>query len=111
MMSYITNQNVEKFMHEGYFSLEDVDEEHSNFTCKLQNLDKGKKILKLKQLLLYSSGLSFSAREKVLNNLKSILFPVKNLDKISTREPTPVLTTEPIKIKKYKLKLRQEFTN
>ena len=60
-------------------------------------------------------GLSFSAREKVLNNFKSRLFPIKNFDRIPTREPTleptPELATEPNKHKKSKLKLQQEFIN
>ena len=53
----------------------------------------------------------FSAREKVLNNIKSRLFPIKNLDKISTREPTPKLAPESTKHKKSKLKLQKEFIN
>ena len=40
-------------------------------------------------------GLLFSAREKVLNNFKIRLFPIKNLDKISTPEPAAVPGTEP----------------
>ena len=38
--------------------------------------------------------LLFSAREKVLNNFKSRLFVIKNLDKIPTREPTPEKAAE-----------------
>ena len=41
----------------------------------------------------------------------SRLFPVKNLDKIPTRKPTPELATEPTKRKKSKLKLQQKFMN
>ena len=53
-----------------------------------------------------------SAREKVLNNFKSRLFPIKILDKILTGEPTPELATEPTKQqKKSKLKLQQDFMN
>ena len=51
-------------------------------------------------------GLLFNAREKVINNFKSRLFPIRNLDKIPTREPTreltPELSTEPTKQKKSK---------
>ena len=53
----------------------------------------------------------FTAREKVLNNFKSRYFPIKNLDKIPTREPTPELATERTKHKKSKLKLKQEIMN
>ena len=53
----------------------------------------------------------FNAREKYFNNFKSRLFPIKNLDKIPTREPTPELATEPTTQKKSKLKLQQEFMN
>ena len=53
----------------------------------------------------------FSAREKVLHNFRSRLFPIENLDKIPTREPTPELVTEPTKQKESKLKLKQKFVN
>ena len=53
----------------------------------------------------------FSARENVLNNVKSRLFQIKHLDKISTCEPSPDLATEPTKNKKSTLKLQQEFMN
>ena len=55
--------------------------------------------------------LSFSVREKVLNNIKSRLFPIKNLDKIPTRDPAPELAIEPTKHRNSKLKLQQEFIN
>ena len=51
----------------------------------------------------------FSARENVLNNFKSRLFPIKNWDKISARKPTREPEIEPAKHKKSKLKLEQEF--
>ena len=37
----------------------------------------------------------FSARETVLNSFKIRLFPIKNFDKVPTREPTPEPATEP----------------
>ena len=40
-------------------------------------------------------GSLFSARKKVLNSFKSRLFPIKNLDKIATREPKPEKAAEP----------------
>ena len=65
----------------------------------------------MKKKLLKYLGLLFSAREKVHNNfkIKSILLPIKNWDKIptreTTREPTSELATEPTKHKKFKLRL------
>ena len=63
-------------MHEGYLSLEDADDQQSNFAAKLKNLDKGKKQLK-KCFLQNNLGLFFRAREKLLNNFKSRLFSKK----------------------------------
>ena len=34
-------------------------------------------------------------QERVLNNFKSRLFPIRNLDKILTREPTSQVAIEP----------------
>ena len=45
-------------MHEGYLSLEDADDQQSNFAAKLKNLDKGKKQLK-KCFLQNNLGLFF----------------------------------------------------
>ena len=77
-----------------------------------------------KKSFLNNLGLLFSAREKILDNFKSILFPIKYLDKIPTRQPTPKpatkpeVATEPRKATKAKnkrkispLKLREEFLN
>ena len=70
-----------------------------------------------KKYFLNKLELLFSAREKFLNSFKSRFFPIKNLDKIPTREPA----TEPTKATKVKkaktirkissLKLREEFLN
>ena len=44
----------------------------------------------LKKSIFQSNlGLLFSAREKGLYNVKSRLFPMKNLDNIPTRHSTP----------------------
>ena len=91
-------------IHEGYSSLEDSVEEQSNFASKLNNfLDKGKKIIE-KEFFINNLGLLFSAREKLLNNFRNRLFPIKHLDRIPTCEPsresTPELATEPTKYKK-----------
>ena len=48
-------------------------------------------------------------QKKVLNNFKSRLFPIKNLDKIPTRELAPEQATQPTKHKKSKLKSQQKF--
>ena len=126
-MSYSINQNVKMFttfvniiyllfflrdIHEGYLSLEDADDEQYNLVAKLNNLDKGtRELKKWKRGFFNNLGLLFSAREKLLNNFKSRLFPIKNLDKISTSEPTPELEIEPTKQKESELKFQQEFMN
>ena len=92
------------------FSLEDADDEQSDFAAKLMNLDKVKKTVE-KRPFLNNLRLFFSAREKVLNNFKSRLFSIKNLEKYPTRESTTELATEPIKRSKSKLELQQELMN
>ena len=78
-------------------------------------------------LFLNNLDLLFSAREKVLNSFKSRFFPIKNLDKIPSRDPgtepatesevatepalKPATETTPTKHKKSKLKLQQNFIN
>ena len=58
--------------------MEVADDGKSNFAAKLKNLNKGKK--QLKKVFLNNLGLLlFSAREKVLNNFKSRLFPIIKL--------------------------------
>ena len=50
-------------------------------------------------------------QKKILITWKEEFFPIKNLDKISTCEPTPEWATEQTKYKKSKLKLQPEFMN
>ena len=64
-----------------------------------------------KNVFLNNLGLFFSAREKILNNLKNKLFPIKNLEKTSTRELAPELAPGPTKHKLSNIKLQQEFMN
>ena len=70
-----------------------------------------------KSYFLNNLGFLFSAREKVLNSFISRLFPIKDLDKIPTREPAtePEVATEPtkekIKCKISSLKLCKDFLN
>ena len=45
------------------------------------------------------------------NNFIRRLFPIKDLDKILTGEPTLELATQPTKHKKSKSKLQHEFMN
>ena len=52
-----------------FFSF-NTDDEQSNFTAKLKNLDKYKKAIE-RESLLDNLELFFSAKEKVLNNFKS----------------------------------------
>lgn len=61
----------------------------------------------MKVNFLRDLGLSFNARENVLNMFKIRFFPIKNLGKISTREPP----LEPIKQQKSKLKLQLVIVN
>ena len=61
--------------------------------------------------VLNNLGLLFSAREKILNDFKSRLFPIKSLDEIPALEPKPEVTTELTKQKKSKLKWQQESMN
>ena len=64
-----------------------------------------------KKTFLNNIGLLFTAREKVLNSFKRRLFPIKNLEKIATREAAAEPDTDktPTKHKKSKLKLQLEF--
>ena len=65
---------------------------------------------------LNNLGLLFSTREKVLNRFKSKVSPIKNLDKITTRELTEPATElevakEPTKVTKCKNKTQNIFFN
>ena len=63
-------------------SLEDADEKPTKFAAKLQSFSF-KAIETLKNVIgTINLGLLLSAREKVLNNFKYRIFPIKNLDKI-----------------------------
>ena len=97
-------------IHERHLSIEKADDKQSNFTNELKNFDIGMKGLEIKSFL-NNLGLLFSARQKVPNSFKSRLFPIKNLDKITTREPAAETAAEktPTKNQKSKLKLQQEF--
>ena len=92
-------------IHERYLSLNDPDDKQSNFARELKNGNKGKK-----QVISHYFNRTWNyAREKVLNNLEYRLFPIKNLDKIPTREAKPELAKEPSKHKKPKSKLQQKL--
>ena len=81
--------------------------------------------MKISLFFLDNLRLLFSLREKVLNSFRKRLFPIKNLDQIPIREPTPQpevakepATTEPTKATKAKtkrkistLKLREKILN
>ena len=85
-------------MHNGYLSLK------TNFAIESKKIYKGTKALE-KKSFLNNLELLFSPREKTIDNLKSRLFPIKNLDKIPTCQPTqatepaiePEVATEPTK--------------
>ena len=94
--------NINCLLHEGYLSLEYVDDEESNFAIELKSFDKGIKAVERKFFFLNNLRLLFRVREKVLHRFKSRLFPLKNFDEISTGELAPEWAPEPIKRKKYK---------
>ena len=73
----LTNYCFLRDIHKGYLSLEDADNNESKFATELKNFNKGIKTLE-KKSFLNNLGLSFSAREKVLNSFKRRLFPIKN---------------------------------
>ena len=76
-------------------SIKSADLKQRNFATELKNFKKGTERLE-NTSLLKNLGLLFSGREKVLSfdSLNSRLFPIKNLDKISTRQSTPELAVE-----------------
>ena len=57
-------------------------------------MKKKKKTIE-KEFFLSNLRLLFSARENVLTNFKSTLFPTKDLNKVSTREPMTELVRKP----------------
>ena len=88
-------------------ALKDADDDQSNFAAKIKALEKeNKNNLKLIIKIIFWNNLEllFSARENVLNTFKSRLFPIKNLDKIPTRESTSEVATEPTKATKAETK-------
>ena len=91
--------------------------------CVVRKLRDVGKVSVEKRSFLYDVGLFLSEREEILNIFKSKLFPIKNLDNISTPEPalepapeptpkpTVFDTPEPTKAKtkNYSLKLHENF--
>ena len=68
--------------------LVNMDLKQSNFITDLKNFEKGTKSLEEKSFL-NNLGLLFSPRKNVFNSFKNRLFPIKDVDKILTYEPTP----------------------
>ena len=102
-------------IHERYLSLKDVDDEQIKFAKKSKNIDKSMKPVK-KKLFISNTGLFFTAREKVLNNFKNRLFPIRDLEPEPEPESEP--KTEPKHRKsslksslKSSIKSREEFLN
>ena len=81
------------------------------FVTESKKLDKGIKTIG-KRSFLSNLGLFFSSREKVLNNFRSKLFPVRILDKIPIREATFESAFEPAPeiAKATKVKTKQEIS-
>ena len=63
-------------IHEGYLSLKDTNDEQIKFPNKLESIDKSIKFIE-KKFFLSNIGLSFTAREKILNNLTNRLLRTK----------------------------------
>ena len=66
-------------------------------------MNRGKISLQ-KKSFLNNLDLFLSAREKILNNFKSKIFPIKNLGENPTTEPTPESMV-------FDIKLRENFIN
>ena len=66
-------------------------------------MNRGKISLQ-KKSFLNNLDLFLSTREKILNNFKSKIFPIKNLGKNPTTEPTPESMV-------FDIKLRENFIN
>ena len=62
---------------------EAADKEQSDLANKLIGINRGKIPVK-KRLFLNNARLFISARGKILNNVKSKIFQIKNLNKIAT---------------------------
>ena len=69
-------------------SLNDTDKETSKLVNELKSIDKCRKPI-VKKSFLKNVSLFLSAKEKVLNNFKSKIFPIKYIDKILTPDSTP----------------------
>ena len=65
-------------IHKGNILLETADEEQTYLFNELKSISKS---------FLKNARLFLSAREKILNNFKNKIFPIKNSDKILTPEP------------------------
>ena len=68
-------------IHEENLSLKDSHKEQSELVKKLSGMNRGK-ISVEKISFLNNLKLFLSSREKIPNNLKKKVFPMKNLDKI-----------------------------
>ena len=71
-------------IHEGYLSLKDTNDEQIKFPNKLESIDKSIKFIE-KKFFLSNIGLSFTAREKILNNLTNRLLRTRTGIKNSIR--------------------------
>ena len=88
-------------------SIDDADKTQSELFNKLSDMNKSKILVK-KRFFINNAELFLSGREKILNNFKSKIFPIKTLDKIPTPEPRANQTPEPTV---FELKLPDNFVN
>ena len=77
-------------MYERKLTLEEADKEQSNLVNELKDIDRDVKPLEKRSL--NNVGLFIGAREKVLNEFKNRILPIK--DKIIKPEPEPEPTPE-----------------
>ena len=67
-------------------ALRDCDEEQSKLNNELKGINNGVNTVK-KRSFQNNMGLFLSAREKILNNIESKVFLIKNINKFSTTKP------------------------
>ena len=97
-------------LYKGNLLLEDADDEHIQLTNELKDIGKGKKPSE-KRSSLKNAGLLISAIEKILNNFKGKLFPIKNREPVPEPEPEVFSTPKPRKeqAKKCQSKFNGDF--
>ena len=76
-----------KSKYTGFLSIEDVNKGQSNVLKVSNDINKGEKSIEKKPFIIKVTFF-VDGREKILNTLKSNIFPIKNSDEIPASEPT-----------------------